>query len=158
MSLTIQWKEHEVIIDEEDKDLFFSRSWGIHKKSNTCYLRYRHSGKKLSLFFHRELMKASLNYQIDHINGNGLDNRKSNLRICAFSDNMKNNHGHKKRYSKFKGAFYRPKLDKWVSMITKDRKQYYLGLFKTEQEAAKAYNEAALIYHGNFANINQFVA
>lgn len=90
----------------------------------------------------------------DHINGNGLDNRRNNLRVCNSSENPKNKRVSKARKtSEFKGVSI-GKGGRWVVQIAVDGKKKHIGCFGTEVEAAKAYDEAAKFYHKDFANIN----
>jgi hypothetical protein len=87
---------------------------------------------------------------IDHIDGNGLNNRSQNLRIVA-GENAINA---RKRHSVSKYWGVRPQGHKWISGINKGGKHIYLGTFQTEEDAAKAYDAAAVIYHGEFAKQN----
>jgi len=99
-------------------------------------------------------MENPLNLQIDHINGNRLDNRKVNLRICTA---MQNQHNRKKSRgsSKYKGVSFHIRGRVWVSFIMREAKRYYLGSYKDEKEAAIAYNQAALKFYGEFALLNE---
>lgn len=101
---------------------------------------------------HRAIMKAKKGEQVDHINGNTLDNRKENLRICTHAENIRNRNQRKNSNTKYKGVFKSGK--KWGASIGYENERYYLGVFKTQEEAAIAYNKAALKYHGEFALLN----
>ena len=94
----------------------------------------------------------------DHKNGNGLDNRMDNLRVCRVRDNARNQSGHvDAKWSKYKGVTFQKaatRNKRWVARIIVDYKQIYVGMFKTEIEAAKAYDMAAIKYHGEFARLN----
>ena len=87
---------------------------------------------------------------VDHINGNRLDNRKANLRLCTQADNNKNNKGR----GRYKGAHLRDNM--WHSSIKANGKSIHIGTFKSEVNAAQAYNFAAEKYHGEFANYNYY--
>jgi len=97
------------------------------------------------------------NYFVDHINMNVLDNRKCNLRICTNSKNQMNRGKQNNNTSGFKGASWHKMHNKWRSTIQKNRKQIHLGYFNTKNEAAKAYNVAAIKYHDEFAKLNQII-
>lgn len=102
---------------------------------------------------------APKGYVIDHINGNKLDNRRSNLRFVThqqntFNSKPKTNVSGRLCRSRFKGVTWRGDRHKWRSCITIDRKRHYIGLYDTEEEAAIAYNNAAIILFGEYANLN----
>ena len=92
---------------------------------------------------------------VDHRDRNSLNDKIENLREANKSQNNKNTNSRKNTTSKFLGV-HLAKNKFWVAQIGNDGKQIQLGRFKTEIEAAKAYNEAATKYHGEFANINKF--
>lgn len=109
--------------------------------------------KYYTLFLHRILVQAPPGMEVDHINHDKLDNRRCNLRICTPGQNKQNSpKSSKPKRSKYKGPQKRGHT--WKSQIFKNRKQYYLGTFNTEEEAAKAYNRAAIELFGEFANLN----
>jgi len=91
--------------------------------------------------------------EIDHIDGNGLNNQKYNLRK-ADGKNVVNRQKFKNSTSKYKGVFWNKKLGKWQTQIRVNKKAIYLGLFEDDIEAAKAYDKVAIAYFGEFAKLN----
>jgi len=93
---------------------------------------------------------------IDHINGDRSDNRISNLREATRAQNGINRRYKKKKRSKYRGVAPAPRChNKWSARISYQNKQYFLGLFDSEDKAARAYNQAALDLHGEFAFQNK---
>lgn len=103
---------------------------------------------------HQMLLKVNRNSEIDHIDGNGLNNQKANLRECSRSQNNMNQHK-TSGTSKYKGVYYHKLRKKWSAFITLNRKAMYLGLFSSEIEAAEAYNTKAKELFGAFAYLNE---
>ena len=92
---------------------------------------------------------------VDHKNRNKLDCRRSNLRLCTRKENSYNKGKQKGTFtSRYKGVFYHKHSRRWKAGIRHEGKQYHLGTFKTEREAALAYNNGAIIYHKLFACLN----
>lgn len=152
-------KGYFTMVDDEDYEYLNQFNWHLQKDAKGyCYaIRHLKGNNKTEIRMHRELMKLTdKKLFVDHINHNGLDNQKSNLRICTRSQNMANRRKHKKATSKYFGVglgWYNEKRT-WRARIRKDNKVMHIGWFKNELDAALAYNEAAIKYHGEFANIN----
>ncbi len=108
-------------------------------------------------YLHRVIMDAQPGERIDHISGDTLDNRRSNLRRCTQSQNVANSRLSKDNIHGFKGITYsndHGRRRRWHARITHNYKKIYLGRFETKEEAAKAYNAKALELFGPFARLN----
>lgn len=92
--------------------------------------------------------------QTDHINGNTLDNRKENLRICSIAENGRNRKIQKNNTSGYSGVSYMKGVCKWQATICVNKNKIYLGVFETAEESARAYDSAAKEYFGEFARLN----
>lgn len=121
--------------------------------SRSAYPNGKH-GKIVSLKMHREILKPSVGMEVDHINGNGFDNRRCNLREVTKSQNQRWSGKHCISSSRFKGVTWNKKNSKWVAQIHTPPRSRYIGLFEDETEAAKAYDRVALELYGEFAKIN----
>ena len=109
-------------------------------------------------YMHRIIMNTPKDLQIDHKNHDTLDNRKQNLRICTGSQNQHNQNCHKTRgISQYKGVTWSKKSKKWKAQIRLDSKQYNLGGFENETEAAKTYDNKAKELFGEFARCNKIL-
>ena len=140
------------LVDTEDYDYLNQWKWFTFKCRNTNYATRKYQGKMLLM--HRYIMKPSFDMQIDHINMDGLDNRRDNLRICYHVQNLMNTKKHFDNTSGYKGVCYHKLKRKWVVRINVNKKQIHLGYFIEKEDAALVYNEAALKYHGEFARLN----
>lgn len=106
------------------------------------------------IYMHRLIMECSKGDEVDHINGNGLDNRKENLRLCSHKENMYNMKTRKDNKSGYRGVSWEKKRQCWVAMIWWDKKQHFLGYFDTPEEAAHVYNRFSVEKHGEFGRLN----
>ena len=112
-------------------------------------------GKQTTIQMHRQIISAPKGSIVDHININGLDNRKANLRIATGIQNLWNSRrGMNSGRSKYKGVSWISGRKKWRVVLCNNREKIQLGYFDDEKEAAKVYNEAALKYRGEFAVLN----
>ena len=139
------------LVSPEDQEHISGFKW--HHTNGYAARYIRRSGKKSSMPMHHEIMGIPKSgFVVDHINGNALDNRRNNLRIVSIRENVINQSLHKNNTSGFKGV---SKFDsRWRAYITPNRKQISLGIHKTKEEAARAYNKAALEIYGAFAKLN----
>ena len=147
---------YKTLVDDEDYDYLNQWNWFYLKafrSSDKFYAKANFvlNSKPKQLFLHRLIMNAPRHLDIDHINRNGLDNRKCNLRLCTTSQNCANKTAFNK-WSEYKGIMKHRKA--WVAAITVNNNRIYLGSFKTEIEAARAYNEKAKEFYGEFALLN----
>ena len=142
------------LVDDSDYEMLmsFGKTWSYHKHKGYAFSHI--NGKKLSM--HRALVNPSSGLEVDHINGNQLDNRRCNLRACNHSENAKNVGGNRKKAIAYKGVFEtsRSRRNPYFSQIKNDGQLHYLGRFPTPEAAAAAYNEAAKRLHGEFARLN----
>ena len=125
-----------VLYDEEDADIVMKHHWFSGRKGNTSYVWAVEN--KEAIYLHRLVMHAPLELTVDHINGNGLDNRKCNLRCVPLWVNLHNGKPRQKRAaisSRYKGVCWRESKKRWRSYIYVHGKCIELGLCRTEEEA-----------------------
>jgi hypothetical protein len=139
------------IVDAADYDWLSSFTWFTSEKPGGVYA-CRHVKRK-NVLMHRMIMNPPAGKFVDHIDRNGLNNRRCNLRICTFAENIHNTKGRGKT-SRYKGVSLTKKEKKWISSIRYNDKFYYLGYFDDEIEAAKAYDKMAKKLFGEFAYLN----
>lgn len=137
------------IVDDEDFEELSRYKWCAHKDGNTFYaLRSirKEDGKYTKITMHQQILGKKEGYEIDHINGNGLDNRHENLRHVTHRQNGQNRHISKS--SRYPGVYWLKQRRKWYSRIRLNGKMKSLGLFNNEYEAFMAYVNAVKIYTG----------
>lgn len=138
--------DFEFLCDLEDIDIAKSYHWC----NRNGYAINDKAGR-----FHRIIMSAPNDMYVDHINHDGTDNRKKNLRLCTNAENQWNTQRQTNNISGYKGVgWYNPRK-KWRVLIQINGKKKYIGIYDDKIEAAKAYNEAAIKYHGEFACLNE---
>ena len=164
-TLTIESKTHgthHVLLDDEDYDRVVAEGkWHIHKDPHrgVFYVKRNtyENGKQRAIHLHRFIMDAPKGKVVDHINGDGRDNRKENLRICTNAENTRN------RHTPPRGAVgYYGVTDHAIHQYAKNyragirlqKKHISGGMFFTAEEAALAYDKLAKEYHGEFATLN----
>lgn len=154
--MEIDIKGYKVLIDDEDYELVSKYTWHVDDKkymrSNVYVGYYKYNKIKM----HRLIMGLENNGGeiVDHISGDVLDNRKSNLRVCTHAENMQNRKKQKNNTSGIKGVYWNIQKGKWMAYISVNRKQINLGCFDDINEAKKVHDEAAIKYHGEFARLN----
>lgn len=138
-------------VDDEDYQYLNQWEWRLGRY-NSILRGTRKNGIYKSYYIARQIMQTPNGMDTDHINGDRLDNRRTNLRICTHSENMRNKRA--MLHKRFKGVNWYKRMEKWIVKIRKDKKDYHIGYFDSEVDAAKAYNIAAIKYHGEFARLN----
>lgn len=140
------------IVDAEDYPRQAKYKWHCRRSKNSCYAFRRKGNKMVSM--HREILDAPEDFLVDHIDGDGLHNRKSNLRLCTYAQNAFNRRPNRKSKSKYKGLSFRKYNKQWEVQIIFNGKSNYLGRFDDEIEAALAYDRKAEQLFGEFAYLN----
>lgn len=146
------------LIDDEDaaRVLQFKWEYMLNARSKRGYAKrkVKRNGKNHSVYLHRFLLNAPPGIQVDHINGNGLDNQKSNLRLATHGQNQFNSRKRVDSQNKYKGIYHDNQRGTYVARLKAKGYDISLGGFKTAIEAARAYDELARAYHGEFARLN----
>ncbi len=145
------------LVDDEDYERVTAIKWAASQTGKKWYGRGHipGSGKNGKCFsLHRFVSGASSGEEVDHINGDGLDNRRSNLRICTSQQNKRNMAKQSGKSSKFKGVSYNKSHRRFEAYITVSYKRVRLGMHACEEAAARAYDAAALAAFGEFAKTN----
>ena len=138
------------VVDNEDFEELSKYKWKLLKTKTQFYaLQSGPRGKRLLM--HRILLKVPKGKVVDHINGNGLDNRRSNLRICTQSQNMQNSGLRKNNTSGFKGVCLDKRRGKWIARIRIGNKRITTKQFDSPELAHKAYCELSEKYHKEYA-------
>lgn len=140
------------IVDREDAEMLSNFKWFSSKSKNHIYALCCLSGDT-KVQMHRMIMNCPDGYVIDHINGNSLDNRKANLRICTHAENCRNQKKMAGSKTK-KGVSYHKGNKRWRARIGVNQKQISLGCFDSEELAHAAYEAASKNIHGEYGNVS----
>jgi hypothetical protein len=145
--------KYVALVDDEDFERVSKFEWCVKKGKNTTYatMNVYINSKRTTQTLHQLIMEKT---GIDHINGDGLNCQKYNLRQCTNQQNSMNRIGNKNTSSQYKGVIWWDRSKKWVAQIMHNRKHVYIGLFTEEIEAAKAYDLKAKELFGEFAWLN----
>jgi hypothetical protein len=139
-------------IDDEDFERVNRHKWYAESRGESWYARASFKGKLV--YMHRFLLGADPGQMVDHKDGDGLNNTRSNIRLCTSAQN--NRHARKRRNSAspFKGVCWSKSHQRWVARIRAEGIFHHLGYFLDERDAAIAYNHAAVEHFREFARIN----
>ncbi len=144
---------YTAIVDDCDFEYLSGFTWYAQVIGKKIYAARRPvSGM---IYLHREIFRLEKGdkREVDHINGNTLDNRRENIRLCSHAENNRNKGKQSNNKSGFKGVSFHQRNKKWTAWIAINREHIYLGIFGTAEEAHKAYCLAAENHHGEFARI-----
>jgi len=141
-----------------DDDLFaYLNQWRWHCDKQGYVVRtqyYKDIKGSKNIYMHRIINETPVAMETDHLNGDKADNRKSNLRTATRLQNAQNKGLTKSNKSGFKGVHWCQRAKKYIAKIKNDGRSIHLGTFSDKLEAARVYNEAAVKYHGDFADLN----
>jgi hypothetical protein len=141
------------LVDDEDFEYLMQWVWSASRNTGTYYaIRNDYTGKHKVIFMHRVILNAPSNTMVDHANRNGLDNRRSNLRLCTSSQNTANSGPRSNNKSGYKGV--RKKRGKWSAETNLLGKRIHIGTFDTPEQAARAYDAEVKKLFGVFAWLN----
>lgn len=138
------------LVDDEDYERIIEAGpWHAGARSQTFYAQSRKGGRHV--YMHRLIADAYPGQDVDHVNGEGLDNQKANLRLCTRAQNL-GNQRKREGTSSFKGVCW--SHNRWTAQMQARGRNHYLGRFSSEEDAARAYDTAALEAWGEFAKLN----
>lgn len=142
-------------IDDKDFDVVNLYNWYAEKHGLNfrAHRTFRVDGKNKKIYLHRFILKLKKLEIIDHIDGDGLNNQRSNLRICTQKENCANKAKRRNTSSKYIGVCWVRSVNKWHAQI-QDSKNKHIGFYDSEKEAALAYNVAASFAFREFARLN----
>jgi len=139
-------------IDAADREIGERYPWRVDTRRRTSYAFYRYPRRRMMITLHREIMglKKGDGRQVDHIDGDGLNNRRANLRICSPHQNLMHKRGHRDSTSEYVGVHYSASSKAWHAQV----RSRHVGTFTSEIEAALARDRVALEEFGAFAFLN----
>jgi HNH endonuclease len=141
------------IVDSEDWLRVALHSWYIERNHRVDYAYAAVDGKKM--YLHRFIMQPLEGFEVDHIDGDGLNNRRSNLRIVSHKQNLRNQRLQARSTSGYKGVSWGKSRCLWGAHIRYDGKKRFLGRFPSRDDAARAYNTRASEVFGEYARLNE---
>jgi hypothetical protein len=146
---------YQAIIDVESLELVSAYNWYAVRNKAIIYAARTTiiGGKKKTIFMHREVISTPKDMHTDHIDGNGLNNTRANLRHVTHNENMQNRSNLSSNTSGIKGVHFDKKANRWIAQIRVNKKRIYLGCFVSAADAKTAYASASKKYHGKFGRL-----
>lgn len=145
----------EFKVSPEDFDSVAAFPWHVRNRGYVARTIRDENGKRRQLHLHRFILGVDdAGVMVDHINGDPLDNRRENLRVCSNSENQRNRGVSKNSSTGYKGVCFHKQSGKYRAQIRHQGARHTIGQFPTPEEAAHAYNKASISLHGEFAVLN----
>jgi hypothetical protein len=144
------------LIDDDDFEYINQWKWRVAKCHNGAIYACRgtYNPNFSMILMHRVIMQTPGSLVVDHIDHNGLNNQKTNLRNCTDSENRCHSYRKSNNKTGFKGISWNQKNKRWYVEISVNHQRIYIGCFRVCADAVSAYDEAAKKYHGEFAQTN----
>ena len=142
------------LVDDEDFVELNEFKWYANKMRGNTYYAVRNISPRKAIRMHRVILGAISGQEVDHIDHNGLNNQRENIRLCSRAQNQMNQQKQKNTSSQFKGVSWHKQDKKWRTRITHRGQEIFLGLFKNERVAARTYDKKARELFGEFAKTN----
>lgn len=147
-------------VDDEDHERLSQYKWCVAKRAIVWYACRNvrlEDRRKAQILMHRDILTPPRGFVIDHIDHDGLNNQRSNLRVVTQGENLMNARKRRGTSSRFKGVYWDKREQRWVASITVDGKCHWIGQYTDEERAARAYDVFArgLVGHVAWANFPQ---
>lgn len=147
------------LIDDRDFKKVNEYKWCATKGGSNIFYAVRRltiSKNKIRLFYlHHAILGKKKNKVVDHINGNSLDNRRSNLQFVTYSQNSMKRHNRSHNKSGYRGVYLHNRGNRWIAQIRLKNKSFYIGSFINKKDAALAFNKMAKKFYKKFAVLNK---
>jgi hypothetical protein len=145
------------LVDDDDFERLNQFKWHASKEGNNFYAKRTPCVNKIKkvIIMHREIINALPGEDVDHKDGNSLNNLRENLRLCNQAENVRNSKIRKDNISGYRGVSLFTKRNKFQAIIHFKKKSFWLGYFSSPIDAAIAYNQAAIQHFGEFARLNK---
>ena len=145
------------LVDDEDFDWLNKYKWAADVRSDKQKYALRRDKQGKTIRMHRDIMSVADGLVVDHINYNGLDNQRHNLRVCTVQQNSANSRPRSRNTTGYKGLTFVDKNKKWYVRMTVKGETKCLGYYKWKHKAAEVFNENALKFNGEFAHLNKII-
>lgn len=144
------------MVDDGDYDSVSRWKWTYmrNKKNDYAYRAVKNKGKQKNILLHRQIMNFPDGMKVDHADGNGLNNQRSNLRLAPFGANNQNAIGQIGKTSKYKGVSWHKSAGRWRAVISDYKRARHIMASHSEEECARAYDKAAIEAFGDYALLN----
>jgi hypothetical protein len=145
-------------IDADDAERVLQHKWYLQTNDDREYAAACHTtspNQKIVIFMHRLILNAPKGVQVDHLDGDGLNNTRANLRLCTHAQNMANQRLRRAtNTSGYKGVYWKKHAKQWCAQIKHQGRKHHLGYYRNPEDAARAYDRAAITFFGEFARLN----
>lgn len=150
-------KGHFTLVDEQDFSELSKYNWfaRVYKNGKVYACRKIQVPKETTINIHRQILNAPYDREVDHINGNALDNRRCNIRLVTRSQNNMNKELQSNNTSGYRGVYWNTRRRRWVAAIQVNGKSKYLGAYSNPYTAHQAYLEGSKLYHGDYGQASK---